>query len=110
MPSGASVGDYEAHELRDAHKNDYGGNSVHEAVHNVEKVIAPALIREGFNVATDLRSIDEFMIRLDGTPNKKKVGANAILAVSMASARAGAGEKVCTTCTVFINKYFHVLT
>ena len=94
VPSGASVGDYEAHELRDGKKDDYGGNSVHTAVQNVEKVIAPALIKEGFNVATDLKKIDEFMIKLDGTPDKKKLGANAILGVSMATARAGAAEKV----------------
>ena len=94
VPSGASVGEYEAHELRDGQKNDYGGNSVHTAVHNVEDVIAPALIKEGFNVGTHLKAIDDFMIKLDGTPDKKKLGANAILAVSMAAARAGAAEKV----------------
>lgn len=93
VPSGASVGEYEAHELRDGNKDQYGGNGVLTAVQNVEKVISPALIKEKFNVATDLAKIDEFMIRLDGTKNKTKLGANAILAVSMAAARAGAAEK-----------------
>lgn len=88
------MGEYEAHELRDGNKDQYGGNGVLTAVQNVEKVISPALIKEKFNVATDLAKIDEFMIRLDGTKNKTKLGANAILAVSMAAARAGAAEKV----------------
>ena len=95
VPSGASVGDYEAHELRDGQNDQYGGgNSVLTAVHNVEKVLAPALIGEKFNVGTDLANIDRFMIGLDGTKNKTRLGANAILAVSMAAARAGAAEKV----------------
>ncbi|EEP78031.1 enolase 2 [Uncinocarpus reesii 1704] len=79
VPSGASVGDYEAHELRDEDKQQYGGNSVHKAVNNVEKVIGPALIKQQFNVGEDLEKIDDFMIVLDGTKSKSKLGANAIL-------------------------------
>lgn len=62
---------------------------------NVEAVIAPALIKQKFNVATDLKKIDAFLNELDGTKNKSKLGANAILGVSMACARAGAAAAVC---------------
>ena len=94
VPSGASVGDYEAHELRDGDKGDYGGNSVHQAVTNVEKIIGPALMKRQFDVGTGLADIDRFMIQLDGSKNKTKLGANAMLGVSMACARAGAAAKV----------------
>ena len=64
------------------------------AVHNVESIIAPALIEKGFDVAKDLRKIDAFMNEMDGTDDKRKLGANAILGISMACARAGAASKV----------------
>jgi enolase len=85
VPSGASTGEHEAVELRDGDKSHYGGKGVLQAVANVETVIAPEL--EGMD-ASNQRLIDQSMIALDGTPNKGKLGANAILAVSMATARA----------------------
>ncbi|KAK9760858.1 phosphopyruvate hydratase [Basidiobolus ranarum] len=92
VPSGASTGIHEALELRDEDKANYLGKSVFKAVENVKKVIAPALIKENINI-TDQEAIDEFMIKLDGTKNKAKLGANAILGVSLAAAYAGAAEK-----------------
>jgi len=89
VPSGASTGIHEAVELRDGDKKQYGGKGVLKAVANVNKSIAPELI--GYDVA-DQTGIDEMMIKLDGTPNKGKLGANAILAVSMAVAKAAAEE------------------
>src|ERR1700721_1726927 len=85
VPSGASTGEHEAVELRDGDKSVYLGKGVLQAVANVETVIAPEL--EGIDAANQ-RLIDQTMIALDGTPNKSKLGANAILAVSLASARA----------------------
>ena len=85
VPSGASTGEHEAVELRDGDKSHYMGKGVLQAVDNVETVIAPEL--EGMDAANQ-RLIDQTMIALDGTPNKGKLGANAILAVSMADARA----------------------
>ena len=85
VPSGASTGEHEAVELRDGDKERYGGKGVLHAVQNVEDTIAPAL--KGMD-AGDQLSIDSAMIELDGTPNKGNLGANAILAVSMACARA----------------------
>ncbi|KAK4691540.1 enolase, partial [Lecanoromycetidae sp. Uapishka_2] len=93
VPSGASKGDYEAVELRDGDAAAYGGNGVLKAVSNVEKIIAPALIDKNLNVTTDLDKIDHLMIELDGTDDKSRLGANAILGVSMACARAGAATK-----------------
>ena len=87
VPSGASTGSYEAVELRDGDKTVYGGQSVKTAVSNIETKIAPALI--GLD-ATDQKNIDDVMIALDGTENKAILGANAILGVSMAVARAAA--------------------
>jgi enolase len=87
VPSGASTGEHEAVELRDGEKERYGGKGVRRAVQNVEDTIAPAL--HGMDV-TDQIGIDAAMIELDGTPNKSSLGANAILAVSMACARAAA--------------------
>ncbi|WP_044892998.1 phosphopyruvate hydratase [Bacillus alveayuensis] len=87
VPSGASTGEYEAVELRDGDKNRYLGKGVLKAVENVNEVIAPAII--GFDV-TDQVGIDKTLIELDGTENKGKLGANAILGVSMAVARAAA--------------------
>lgn len=89
VPSGASTGIHEAVELRDNDKKVYGGKGVLKAAKNVNDLIAPALL--GFDVA-DQTGIDEMMIRLDGTPNKAKLGANAILAVSLAVAKAAAEE------------------
>jgi enolase len=89
VPSGASTGIHEAVELRDGDKKKYVGKGVLKAVANVNKLIAPALL--GNDVA-DQTGIDEMMIQLDGTANKGKLGANAILAVSMAVAKAAAEE------------------
>ncbi len=89
VPSGASTGIHEAVELRDGDKKKYVGKGVLKAVDNVNKFIAPALL--GNDVA-DQTGIDEMMIALDGTANKGKLGANAILAVSMAVAKAAAEE------------------
>src|SRR5438552_9315529 len=85
VPSGASTGEHEAWELRDGDKKRYGGKGVTKAVHNVTDIIAPALV--GVD-ALEQAKIDEKMIELDGTPNKKKLGANAILGVSLANAHA----------------------
>jgi enolase len=87
VPSGASTGEYEAVELRDGDKNRYLGKGVEKAVDNVNEIIAPEII--GLDV-TDQVAIDELLIDLDGTENKGKLGANAILGVSMAAARAAA--------------------
>jgi enolase len=87
VPSGASTGEYEAYELRDGDKKRYLGKGVLKAVENISKEIAPALI--GLD-ATDQGLLDQTMLQLDGTDNKKRLGANAILGVSMAAARAAA--------------------
>ena len=87
VPSGASTGKYEAVELRDAAKGRYNGKGVEKAVDNVVSVIAPEL--EGMD-PTDQRLIDRTLIEIDGTKNKSKLGANAILGVSLAVARAAA--------------------
>ena len=87
VPSGASTGAHEAHELRDGDKNRYSGRGVVHAVQNVNEIICPALM--GFDV-TDQTAIDEKMIALDGSKNKERLGANAILAVSLACAHAAA--------------------
>ena len=84
---GASTGEHEAVELRDGDKARYGGKGVTKAVDNVNNVIAEAII--GYDVR-DQMAIDKAMIALDGTPNKGKLGANAILGVSIAVARAAA--------------------
>jgi enolase len=89
VPSGASTGVNEALELRDGGKR-FGGKGVLKAVNNINKSIAKKIIGKD---ATKQQQIDELMIKLDGTKNKKKLGANAILAVSMAVARAGAASK-----------------
>lgn len=88
VPSGASTGAFEAYELRDGDAALYGGNSVLKAVESVNEEICEALI--GQNVL-DQRNIDHMMIALDGTENKSRLGANAILAVSLACAKAAAG-------------------
>ena len=89
VPSGASTGENEAVELRDGDKKRYGGKGVLKAVQNVNDVIAPAL--QGFD-ALDQVEVDRALIELDGTSNKSKLGANALLAVSMATARAAATQ------------------
>jgi enolase len=87
VPSGASTGKYEAVELRDKSRKRYGGKGVEQAVKNVNGLIAPALLDME---ATDQRLIDKTLIEMDGTRNKAKLGANAILGVSLAVARAAA--------------------
>jgi enolase len=87
VPSGASTGEHEAHELRDGDKGRYGGKGVRTAVENVRSRIAPRLV--GMDAA-DQAALDRLMIELDGTPNKKALGANAILGVSLAASRAAA--------------------
>ena len=89
VPSGASTGKHEAVELRDGDKDNYRGKSVFKAVSNINDIIAPELI--GSDIF-EQNLIDKIMLELDGTPNKAKLGANAILAVSLAAARAAAEE------------------
>ncbi|MCB0231693.1 MAG: phosphopyruvate hydratase, partial [Anaerolineae bacterium] len=87
VPSGASTGIHEAHELRDGDKSRYGGKGVLKAVENVNTVIAEELF--GMD-SLDQVGIDQMLMELDGTPNKSSLGANAILAVSLATAKAAA--------------------
>ena len=87
VPSGASTGQFEAVELRDGDEKRYQGKGVLDAVHNVNEVIAAALLDHD---ASDQEGIDTLMLELDGTPNKAKLGANAILGVSLAVAKAAA--------------------
>ncbi len=89
VPSGASTGEHEAWELRDGDKSRYLGKGVTKAVENIQNVIAPALVGRD---AADQPAIDAAMIQLDGTPNKSKLGANALLAVSLATAKAVANQ------------------
>ena len=89
VPSGASTGEREAAELRDGNEKRYGGKGVKKAVANVEAKLAPLLVGKN---ALDQRAVDRLMVELDGTPNKSALGANAILAVSMAVARAAANS------------------
>lgn len=91
VPSGASTGTHEAVELRDGDKRRFGGKGVTKAVANVNRVIGPKL--KGMD-ADDQKRVDAAMIRIDGTPNKGRLGANAILAVSMAVSRAAANERL----------------
>ncbi|ORZ28317.1 enolase [Lobosporangium transversale] len=92
VPSGASTGIHEALELRDGDKNAYVGKGVLTAIKNVNTVLGPELIKANLDVMNQT-AVDEFLIQLDGTPNKSKYGANAILGVSMAVLKAGAAEK-----------------
>jgi len=89
VPSGASTGEHEAVELRDGDKKRYGGKGVLKAVRNVNEIIAPAL--EGLD-ALDQVEVDQLLLQLDGTKTKSKLGANALLAVSLATARAAAAH------------------
>jgi len=92
VPSGASTGIYEALELRDNEKGSYHGKSVLTAVKNINEIIAPNLLKQ--NIEEDQQTaIDDFMLKLDGTENKSKLGANAILGVSLAACKAGAAKK-----------------
>lgn len=87
VPSGASTGEHEAVELRDGEANRYLGKGVRQAVNNINDEIANAI--EGMD-ALDQTEVDHALIELDGTPNKSRLGANALLAVSLATARAAA--------------------
>ena len=89
VPSGASTGENEALELRDGDKSRFGGKGVLKAVDNVNKIIGPAL--NGYDILNQ-RGIDYKMLEIDGTPTKSKLGANAILGVSLAAAKAAANE------------------
>jgi len=92
VPSGASTGIYEALELRDKDPKRFLGKGVLQAVENVNSVIAPALIAKNIDV-TKQEEVDQLMLELDGTENKSKLGANAILGVSLAVCKAGAAHK-----------------
>jgi len=92
VPSGASTGIHEALELRDKDATKYLGKGVSTAVSNINNIIAPALIEKNIDV-TQQTSVDQIMFDLDGTENKSKLGANAILAVSLAVCKAGAAQK-----------------
>lgn len=92
VPSGASTGIHEALELRDDDKSKWLGKGVTKAVANVNNTIAPALVKANVDVK-DQKAVDEFLLSLDGTPNKSKLGANAVLGVSMAVSKAAAAEK-----------------
>src|SRR6185436_8008895 len=90
VPSGASTGSLEAHELRDGDKKRYGGKGVLKAVQNINTEIAQEIVDMQVE---DQRALDERLIALDGTPNKSRLGANAILAVSLASGRAASAAR-----------------
>ncbi|XP_028826277.1 enolase 1b, (alpha) isoform X1 [Denticeps clupeoides] len=92
VPSGASTGIYEALELRDGDKSRFLGKGVTKAVEHVNQTLGPALISQGVSVM-DQQKIDQLMLNMDGTENKSKFGANAILGVSLAVCKAGAAEK-----------------
>src|SRR5438270_6367312 len=90
VPSGASTGRHEAVELRDGDRARYGGKGVRRAVANVNETIAPCLLGRP---VTDQAGIDRRLCELDGTPNKSRLGANALLGVSLAYAHAGAASR-----------------
>lgn len=92
VPSGASTGVHEALELRDNDKNNYHGKGVLKAVGHINTTLGPEVIKSGLDV-TQQTEVDEFMIKLDGTENKSKFGANAILGISLAVCKAGAAKK-----------------
>jgi enolase len=106
VPSGASTGVHEALELRDGDKNIYGGKSVTQAVENVNTKIAETLIGAD---ATEQKAIDMAMLALDGTPNKKNLGANAILGTSLAVAKAAANSLALPLYRYLGGAYAHVL-
>jgi len=92
VPSGASTGKHEAVELRDNDQKFHRGKGVRKAIDNVNEVIGPALVGKPIDEAKQAE-IDKLLISLDGTPNKSRLGANAIIGVSMAICKAGAGKK-----------------
>jgi len=92
VPSGASTGSYEALELRDGDENRYHGKGVLNAVANVNQVIGPAVIKQQLD-PTNQQQVDQFLIKLDGSENKSKLGANSILAVSAVISKAGAASQ-----------------
>jgi enolase len=106
IPSGASTGKHEAVELRDGDKARYGGKGVLKAVHNVTKIIQPAM--QGLDPGHQ-KTLDEELIALDGTPNKSRLGANAILGVSIAAAKAAAAEKKIPLYRQFVSRDAYVL-
>lgn len=106
VPSGASTGEYEALELRDGDNNRYGGKGVLKAVESVNEIIAPEL--EGMYAFNQV-ALDNYMIELDGTPTKSKLGANAILGVSMAAARAAAASAAVPLYSYLGGIHAHVL-
>jgi len=89
VPSGASTGSHEALELRDKDQNRYLGKGVHKAIHHIHRLIAPKLLRRD---VFDQKGIDSTLIKMDGTPNKARLGANAILGVSLACAKSAANH------------------
>ncbi len=99
VPSGASTGAHEAVELRDGDKKNFFGKGVTKAVKNVNEIIAPALMKEDINPFDQVR-LDNFLIQLDGTESKSKLGANAVLGVSLATAKACA-----ESCGLFLYEY-----
>ncbi len=105
VPSGASTGAHEALELRDGDKARYGGQGVLKAVANVNGPIAKALIGKE---AGNQRAVDEIMIKLDGTENKTKLGANAILGVSLAAAKAGAMSVKNAACIAYSREFLRL--
>lgn len=105
VPSGASTGEKEALELRDTSSQRYLGKGVQTAVDNVNKIITPKLIGK----KPDFKTLDKIMLKLDGTDNKSKLGANAILAVSLALARAAANEKEVSLYKYLGGKDAHIL-
>jgi enolase len=106
VPSGASTGAFEAVELRDGDTSVYGGKSVLKAVANVETEIAPAIV--GLD-GDEQRTLDRTLIELDGTPNKSRLGANAILGVSLAVAKAAAARRRVPLYRSIVNDDAHVL-
>ena len=106
VPSGASTGEHEALELRDGDKNRYGGKGVEKAVASINDVLAQELLG---SYALDQKAIDEAMLEIDGTPTKSKLGANAILGVSMAVAKAAANSVGLPLYAYMGGAYAHVL-
>ena len=100
VPSGASTGIHEALELRDGDQNRFGGKGVLRAIKNVNKFLAPEICGQFF--PDEQKKIDEKLIALDGTENKKKFGANAILGISLAAARLAAAQK-----KIFLFEHLH---
>jgi enolase len=106
VPSGASTGTLEAHELRDADSNRYLGKGVKKAISNIKEIILPKI--KGLD-SLNQQELDRIMIELDGTKNKEKIGANAILSVSLAIARASANSQNILLSQYLFNKYRNLL-